>query len=153
TVHTKTRIARWTASRGRLLEKPMADVSRRDFVKLAAVAGSLPAVQTAQPAGTTVDQNPIRRRGVGLRAVDLARASPGLTLFAPAGLTETFLIDLQGTVVHSWKMPYRPGLYGYLTDRGTLLYNGQIPNDTFLGKSPFMGGSLLEMDWNGRILW
>jgi len=144
----------------------MSDVSRRDFVKLAA---SLPcagaalappgtAVGSAQspaqsPAPPAIDQNPIRRRGVGLRGIDPARACPGLTLFAPAGLTETFLIDLHGAVVHSWKMPYRPGLYGYLTDRGTLLYNGQIPNQTFLGKSPFMGGSVLEMDWNGKVLW
>src|SRR5436189_1394815 len=134
-------------------------VSRRRFVKAAA---ALPCVgaglarpdnataitQPPAAAPPTMDQNPIRRRGVGLRGIDRARAWPGLTLFAPAGLTETFLIDLQGTVVHSWKMPYRPGLYGYLTDRGTLFYNGQIPSDTFLGKQPFMGGSVLEMDWN-----
>ncbi len=105
------------------------------------------------PAAPVVDQNPIRRRGVGLRGIDAARACPGLTLFAPLGGTEVFLVDLRGEVVHSWKMPYRPGLYGYLTDRGTLFYNGQVPNDTYLGKSPFMGGSLLEMDWNGKVLW
>jgi hypothetical protein len=140
----------------------MSDVSRRDFVKLAAAlpcaAAELAPAEGATgspqpPAPSPVDQNPIRRRGVGLRGLDAARAWPGLTLFAPAGLTETFLIDLHGTVVHSWKMPYRPGLYGYLTDRGTLFYNGQIPNETFLGKQPFMGGAVLEMDWNGRILW
>jgi len=140
----------------------MSDVSRRDFVKLAAalpcaaaeLAPAEGAIGSSQPpAPPPVDQNPIRRRGVGLRGLDAARAWPGLTLFAPAGLTETFLIDLHGTVVHSWKMPYRPGLYGYLTDRGTLFYNGQIPNETFLGKQPFMGGAVLEMDWNGRILW
>ncbi len=129
-------------------------VSRRAFVASALGAGALfgrgvPAAAQA-PA---VDQNPIRRRGVGLHGLDAAKASPGLTLFAPAGGQEVFLIDLHGAVVHSWKMPYRPGLYGYLTDRGTLFYNGQIPNDTFLGKQPFMGGSALEMDWNGKILW
>ncbi len=30
-----------------------------------------------------VDQNPIRRRGTGLRALDAGRTFPGLTLFAP----------------------------------------------------------------------
>jgi hypothetical protein len=34
-------------------------------------------------AGTPVDQNTTRRRGTGLRAIDGARASPGLTLLAP----------------------------------------------------------------------
>ena len=26
-------------------------------------------------------------------------------------------------------------------------------NETFLGKSPFMGGSAMEVDWNGKVLW
>jgi len=102
---------------------------------------------------TTVDQNPIRRRGTGLRALDVDRASAGLTLFASAGDRTVYLIDLHGTVVHTWKMPYPPGLYGYLTEKGTLFYNGQIPNETFLGKSPFKGGVALEADWNGKVLW
>jgi len=102
---------------------------------------------------TAVDQNPIRRRGTGLRALDVDRASAGLTLFASAGEGTVYLIDLHGTVVHTWKMPYPPGLYGYLTEKGTLFYNGQIPNETFLGKSPFKGGVALEADWNGKVLW
>jgi hypothetical protein len=104
--------------------------------------------------GLTVDQNPIRRRGTGLRGLDPLRASAGFTLFAPLnGGGTVYLIDLTGKVVHTWRMPYPPGSYGYLTDRGTLLYNGKIPNDTFLGRSPFKGGSVLEADWHGRILW
>jgi outer membrane protein assembly factor BamB len=103
---------------------------------------------------TIIDQNPIRRRGVGLRALDEARASPGLTLFAPMnGDGTVYLIDLNGKVVHKWRMPYPPGLYGYLTERGTLFYNGKVPNETFLGKTPFKGGVALEADSNGRILW
>ena len=50
-------------------------------------------------------------------------------------------------------MPYPPGLYGNLTDKGTLFYNGKIPNETFLGKAPFKGGAALEADWNGKVLW
>jgi outer membrane protein assembly factor BamB len=102
---------------------------------------------------TVVDQNPIRRRGTSLRALDVDRASAGLTLFASAGEGTVYLIDLRGTVAHTWKMPYPPGLYGYLTEKGTLFYNGQIPNETFLGKSPFKGGVALEADWNGKVLW
>src|SRR5260370_701633 len=82
------------------------------------------------------------------------RASPGFTLFAPVtGPGMVYLIDIQGNVSHTWKMPYPPGVYGYLTDRGTLFYNGKIPNDTFIGKAPFMGGAAMEVDWNGKVLW
>jgi len=132
-------------------------ISRRGFfgASVAGAVGSLVADGAAQEnrAATPVDQNPIRRRGVGLRGLDEQLAFPGYTLFAPMGGKQVHLIDLRGNVVHSWNLPYQPGLYGYLTDRGTLLYNGQIPNDTHLGKSPFMGGSVMEVDWNGKTLW
>ena len=105
-------------------------------------------------AKTMVDQNTIRRRGVGLRGLDASRSSAGLTLFTPMlGDGTVYLIDLSGKIVHQWRMPYRPGMYGYLTATGTLFYNGKIPNDTFLGRAPFKGGVALEADWNGRILW
>jgi len=87
-----------------------------------------------------IDQNTIRRRGVGLRGLDAARASTGLTLFTPMmGDGAEYLIDLKGKIVHAWRMPYPPGMYGYLTENGTLFYNGKIPNDTFLGRTPFQG--------------
>ncbi len=102
----------------------------------------------------TIDPNTIRRRGVGFRGYDASRASPGFTLFAPAtGPGAVYLIDIQGTVVHTWNMPYPPGLHGYLTNRGTLFYNGQIKNDSFIGQTPFMGGAVMEADWNGKVLW
>lgn len=56
-----------------------------------------------------VDQNPIRRRGTGLRAIDIKRVSPGLTLFTPVfGDGTLYLIGLEGNIVHTWKMPYPP---------------------------------------------
>jgi Arylsulfotransferase (ASST) len=137
-------------------------ISRRDFGAIcmgAAAAGTLStASQTESIASLVrnrgVDQNPIRRRGTGLRGLDPARASPGFTLFSPMdGDGIVYLIDLAGNVVHTWKMPYPPGLYGYLTEKGTLFYNGKIPNDSFLGQSPWKGGVALEADWNSRVLW
>jgi hypothetical protein len=64
-----------------------------------------------------------------------------------------YLIDLNGKIVHTWRMPYPPGLHGYLTGKGTLFYNGKIPNDSFLGPAPFKVGVALEADWNSRVLW
>jgi len=112
------------------------------------------AAQSTAGSGQGVDQNPIRRRGTGLRALNAAKASPGFTLFAPLeGDGAVYLIDLQGKVVHNWKMPYPPGLYGYLTEKGTLFYNGKIDNDTLMGRTPPHGGVVLEADWNGKVLW
>jgi len=103
----------------------------------------------------TVEQNTTKRRGVGLRAINAEHASPGLTLFAPliSGDGRVYLVDLRGEVVHTWNMPYPPGLSGYLTERGTLLYNGRTQEESFLSRFPFKGGVVLEADWNGKVLW
>jgi hypothetical protein len=128
-------------------------MTRRTFTATVAAPALGRATAPAQTA-PAIDQNPIRRRGIGLRGLDPARASAGFTLFAPMlGDGTVYLIDLSGKIVHEWRMPYPPGLYGYLTERGTLFYNGKIPNDTFLGRTPFKGGVALEADWNGHVLW
>jgi hypothetical protein len=102
-----------------------------------------------------VEQNTLKRRRIGLVASDPDRVAPGFTLFAPHFVENrtVFLIDLQGRVVHTWKMPYPPGLSGYLTERGTLFYNGRTPEESFLSRFPFKGGVVLEADWNGKVLW
>jgi hypothetical protein len=89
-----------------------------------------------------VEQNTLKRRGVGLRACDPERACPGFTLFAPVFEQNrtVYLIDLQGELVHTWQLPYAPGLSGYLTERGTLLYNGRTSENNFLSRFPFKGG-------------
>jgi uncharacterized protein (UPF0248 family) len=102
-----------------------------------------------------VEQNTLKRRGTGLRACDPERAFPGFTLFAPhfVGNKTVYLIDLQGKVAHTWTLPYPPGLSGYLTERGTLFFNGRSPEENFLSRFPFKGGVVLEADWNGKVLW
>lgn len=123
---------------------------------------------------SNVEQVKLKRGGTGLRAYDPERAWSGYTLFAPLAMgtrpgastpTSTqletpmgstypvYLIDMQGNVVHAWQMPYPPGQYGYLTDRGTLFYNGKIPNASYRGQMPFQAGAALEVDWHGRVLW
>ncbi|MGB7946613.1 MAG: aryl-sulfate sulfotransferase [Candidatus Binatia bacterium] len=98
-----------------------------------------------------VEQNKIKRAGIGLRAYDPERAWPGYTLFAPrTGKGIVHLIDMEGTVVHTWTLPY-PARYGYLTERGTLFFNGQLPNLDFPGRTA-QAGVALEADWDGNIL-
>jgi hypothetical protein len=103
-----------------------------------------------------IEQNKLKRAGTGLRAVDHDRACPGFTLFAPmSGAGNIYLIDLDGKLIHRWQMPYAPGNYGYLTERGTLFYNGKTAENSerFISRQPWKGGAVLEADWNGRVLW
>jgi hypothetical protein len=102
-----------------------------------------------------VEQNTLKRGGTGLRACDPKKAFAGFTLFAPhfVGSKTVYLINLGGKVVHSWNLPYSPGLSGYLTERGTLFFNGRSPEENFLSRFPFKGGVVLEADWNGNVLW
>jgi outer membrane protein assembly factor BamB len=105
---------------------------------------------------TSVEQIKGKRTGVGLRAYDPELACPGYTLFAPlTGGGAVYLIDLQGAIVHQWRLPYAPGLYGRLTERGTLVYNGKVPeeSDRFIAEKGWKGGAILEVDWDGTVLW
>ena len=141
-------------------------ITRRGLIRAAGASGGLGvmgavgisgqalAQQNTGPAQVGIEQITIKRRGVGLRGYDPTRASPGFTLFAPSAPTNktVYLIDLRGDVVHTWDMPYPPG-YGYLTERGTLFYNGKIPNASYIGRAAYMCGAALEMDWKGKVLW
>lgn len=95
-------------------------------------------IATAAKASAAVEQNTLKRRGLGLRACDPERACPGYTLFAPCFPQNrtVFLIDLQGSIVHTWTMPYAPGLGGYLTERGSLIYNRRTLENGFLSRFP-----------------
>lgn len=103
-----------------------------------------------------IDQNTIRRRGVGLIAANLKKAFLGYTLFAPmSGQGEVYLVDLHGEVRHQWRLPHPPGLYGYLLPNGNLFYSGNIPEERERVSqfARFKGGIILEADWDGNIVW
>ena len=134
--------------------------TRRDLICAVGTTGGYGVIAMgvsgdARAASAPIEPITIKRRGVGLRGHDPERAFAGFTLFSPLPTTNrtVYLIDMQGNVVHTWTTPYPPGQSGYLTDRGTLFYNGQIPSATHVGRAPYKGGAALEMDWQGRILW
>jgi hypothetical protein len=119
-------------------------------------------IATAAKASAAVEQNTLKRRGLGLRACDPERACPRYTVFAPCFPQNrtVFLIDLQGSIVHTWTMPYAPGLGGYLTERGSLIYfftprmgNAQrLPNgNTLINEACF--GRFFEVTPQGETVW
>ena len=104
--------------------------------------------------GVGIEPNTIKRRGTGFRGYDRERVSPGFTLFTPnTGDGLVALVDIEGNLSHTWHMPCPPGLHGYLTDRGTLFYNGKIANDSFTGQRAYQGGVAMEVDWQGNVRW
>src|SRR5256714_15255500 len=66
-----------------------------------------------------------------------------------------YLVDMDGAVVHTWRLPYRPGCYGYLLDNGHLFYSGKVMEDLerFDAWPRFKAGAALEVDWQGRVVW
>src|SRR5262249_46249729 len=56
-------------------------------------------------------------------ALAAAQPQPKWTLFAPQNSTITYIVDLNGTVGHTWPNAYRPGNSVYLLDNGELLRN------------------------------
>ena len=88
---------------------------------------------------------------LGLTVYKPERAYPGYTLFVPLSGTDVNLIDMQGNVVHRWRMPYKPGDYGYLLENGHLLFGGHTGGNpvSFGG----IGGTVMEVDWEGNVVW
>ncbi|MBN2439943.1 MAG: aryl-sulfate sulfotransferase [Spirochaetales bacterium] len=79
-------------------------------------------------------------------------AYEGYTLFAPRYSTTTYLIDIKGNIVHSWKGSHIPGLGVYLLENGHLLRTANVNNSKFMNAGGGGGGVQL-IDWDGIVLW
>ncbi|AGU53393.1 arylsulfotransferase domain-containing protein [Variovorax paradoxus B4] len=105
---------------------------------------------------TTVDQITQRRRGVGLIAHDPALSAGGYTLIAPQTADgNVYLIDMQGTVVHQWKMPLRAGRHAVILPNGNMGYNGSHPDspERYAPWSMWHGGDFSEVTPQGEVVW
>ena len=87
----------------------------------------------------------------GVLQHDIERATPGYTLFTPLGMYKTYLINMTGEVVHFWNLPNDVGNYAYLLENGNLLV--AIRTEEGPQGLPAKGGHLMEMDWDGKIVW
>lgn len=65
---------------------------------------------------------------------------------------DVWLIDMQGRTINHWEMPCVPGCHGELLPNRNLLYAGKIDNGPLVDFEG-AGGILIEMDWNGKIVW
>jgi hypothetical protein len=87
----------------------------------------------------------------GLR-VNCGDATPGYALFAPMSSDTTYLVDVGGKAIRTWKSAYLPSAWVYFLDNGHILRGGSDR-----GASPFggggQGGRFQEFDFNGDLVW
>ena len=87
----------------------------------------------------------------GLR-VATPEAAPGFVFFNPLLSYATYLVDVEGKVVHTWESEYESGGGVYLLDNGHLLRGGQEPDPpVFSGGG--QAGRIQELTWDGEVVW
>lgn len=79
-------------------------------------------------------------------------ACPGYTLVAPLNSTTTYLVDLEGRLVHSWPSRYTPGQSAYLLPDGSLLRAAREPRNRHFGGGG-IGGRVERLAPDGKVLW
>ncbi|MFI5266943.1 MAG: aryl-sulfate sulfotransferase [Chloroflexota bacterium] len=91
-------------------------------------------------------------RPTGTTHHDRTRAFRGYTLFTSSSGDTTYLIDMEGELVHRWQppAPLRP-YYGYLLPDSHLLLRCSTGSEAW----PYGGASsaVVELDWQGHVLW
>jgi hypothetical protein len=118
-----------------------------------ALVGTILLVLASFVAGLASAQTPSgpAPQGVGLMKNE-PQAYQGYTLISPLQSTQTFLLDMQGRVVHSWNAGSTPSSIAYLLENGHLLRAGVHPDAPFKGVAGG-GGRIQEFDWNGALVW
>ncbi len=89
---------------------------------------------------------------------DPKKAYDGYTLIDTMGGREAYLIDMEGRIVHQWRLANMPALNAVFLPTGNLLRPQQTP----LGDEELQviglavagrGGEIVEVDWDGNLVW
>jgi Arylsulfotransferase (ASST) len=80
------------------------------------------------------------------------KATPGYVLFSPGNSTQSYLMNMDGDVVHSWTGELSTLLHGYLLKNGHLIRlerDDDFPTFAAGGQA----GRIREYDWDGNMVW
>jgi hypothetical protein len=102
-------------------------------------------VAAAVPAGAGDTRDGVRLHRPG--------ASEGYTLVAPSESKRTYLVDLDGQVVHEWRGSANPGLQVELLETGDLLRPGKVAAKTPFAEGNGWGGVIELLDWDSGQRW
>lgn len=81
-------------------------------------------------------------------------AYTGYTLFAPIGSMTTYLIDMEGRIVNTWKSNYRPGQSACFLKNGHLLRTASLgPRASRDFPHGGSSGRVEEYTWDGKLIW
>lgn len=78
--------------------------------------------------------------------------SEGYTLFGPTFSTKTYLLDMEGRIVHTWSSIHRQALGIYLLENGYLLRSCS-PHLSLNFISGGYTGHVELLDWNSTVIW
>lgn len=87
---------------------------------------------------------------------DRTRAFQGYNLFTPLCLDpgNAWLVDMNGNIMHRWALPGSIRLHCDLLTTGNILCGVTSPKqEAIFNDIPFAGAKLIEMNWEGDIVW
>ena len=116
------------------------------FVAIASIGGAAAAVHAYEAF----------RGPTELIQYDPAKASPGYTMFSPFRGQNTYLIDMQGNVVHYWPYPKDWSSEGEesVEKHARLLRDGTLLRGTIDHRKGSMRGAVYQLiDWGGEVVW
>lgn len=93
----------------------------------------------------------MRYQDVGVLHHDPAKTFPGYTLIAPMRHETVYLVDINGEPVHQWNLPGPLGSKAKILPGGNMLFS--IVTDDGAPIREAKGGILLEVEWDGNIVW
>lgn len=80
------------------------------------------------------------------------QATQGYVLFSPSNSTQSYLMDMDGNIVHVWNGELSTLLHGYLLENGHLIrLERDIDFPIFAAGG--QAGRIREYDWDGNMVW
>jgi hypothetical protein len=101
--------------------------------------------------GAEKAKNPPVKLGLQINS---PKALQGYTLISPFVSPNTYLLDMQGRIVRTWKSDCSVALSAFLLENGHLIRPGSIGRDAqVFGPGPGVGGRIQEFTWEGQLVW
>lgn len=89
---------------------------------------------------------------VGLILNNPSESYNGFTLFSQIASTQTYLIDNEGYLIHSWSSSYNPAQAVMLLLDGSILRTASITSGSLFNAGG-SGGRVEKIDWDGNLTW